>query len=86
MVLTDGLGLGSLGLLLDGSGGQKSSWNRESHENIVDVMGRENQSGAGLVLVLGDAWDDDGVANNCSETVDLSTSLYLADVSGAEND
>lgn len=85
--LWDGLGLSSLGLLLDGSGSQKSSWDHQAEENLVGVVGSEHQVGdAGIILLLSLSWNDDGVANDCSETVDLGTELDLDDISGLQDD
>ena len=85
--LWDGLGLSSLGLLLDGSGSQKSPWDHKAEENLVGVVGSEHQVGNALLIVLGGgSWDNDGVANNCSETVDLGTELDLDDIAGVKCD
>ncbi len=85
--LWDGLLFDSLGLLLVGSGGEKSSWDHQAKEELVAVVGCEHQVGdARLVLVLGSAWDNDGVADDGSEAVDLGTELDLDDIAGLELD
>ena len=84
--LGDGLLLLGLGLLLDGAGSQQSSWDHESQQELVGVVSSEHQiSDAGLVL-LGLSWDNDGVADNRSEAINLGTKLDLDNIAGLESD
>lgn len=76
--------LGSgLGLLLGGTGRQESRWDHQAQEKLVRVVGSQDQvRGAGLILAAG---DDDVVANDCSETVDLGTELDLDHITGVQD-
>lgn len=78
---------GSLGLLFLSTLGQKTGRNHQAEENLVGVVGGENQIGGAasdgsILLVLGGS--QDGVANNGTETINLSTKLDLDGLSGLD--
>jgi len=85
--LCRGLGRRSLGLLLVGTGGEESGGDHKSQEKLIGVVGSQNQVGRstlddilGLILLR----NDDGVANNRTEAIDLGTELDLDGLAGFE--
>jgi hypothetical protein len=87
-----GLSRGLLGsgllLLLIGTLSQKTLGNHEAEQNFVGVVGSENEisltTGHNVLGVL--LGNDKHVANNGSESIDLSTELDLDDLTGLQND
>jgi len=80
--LSVGLGrCGGLLLLLLGAGGQKTSGHHRAEHELLGVVGSELQVGS----AAGDlAANDDGVADNCTKAIDLSTELNLHGLAGLE--
>jgi hypothetical protein len=80
--LSVGLGRrGGLLLLLLGTGGQKTSRHHCAEHELLGVVGSELQVGS----TAGDlATNDDGVADNCTEAIDLSAELDLHGLAGLE--
>ena len=80
--------LGSgLGLLLIGTGSEEARGDHETEEELVGVVGGENQVSIATLdnivgLVLGGG--NDGVANNGAEAIDLSTKLDLDRLAGLD--
>ena len=87
-----GLGRGLLGggllLLLIGTLGQKTGGDHESQQKLVGVVGSKNEVSlaAGNNFLSGTLLGDDNhVANNGSESINLSTKLDLDDLAGLQN-
>lgn len=80
---------GGLGLLLIGTGSEKTRGNHEAEEDLVGVVVGENQVSVAALdnivgLVLGGG--NDGVANDGAEAIDLSTELDLDGLTGLDLD
>lgn len=79
----------SLSLLLIGTGGNKSSGDHESEKELVCIVCRKEQVRLAtvelVVLVLG-GWDDNGIADNGSETIYLCAKLDLDNITSLEGD
>lgn len=80
------LGL-SLLLLFVGAGGEETCGDEKAQQQLVGVVSREEKVGgaAGDLLALAGG-DDDGVADDGAEAVDLSTELDLHDLAGLQGD
>lgn len=73
----------SLGLLLLSALGKEARGNHEAEEDLVGVVGSEDQvSRAASDLLVGAG--KDGVADNSTEAIDLSTKLDLDGLSGLD--
>ena len=86
--LGGGLLGGGLLLLLVGAAGQEAGGNHQSEQELVGVVGGVDQVGgaAGHLVGGGLVGDNDHVANDGTEAIDLGTELDLGDLTGLEGD